>query len=191
MAAVMERPIIPDAGDVLAERFAAGDRDAFREVYEAHQALVYTYCRRALGPDRAADVTQEVFVSAWRSAARFRSEAGTLAGWLLGIARYRIIDALRAEGRRPPLADDDAVIELRPVEDDRLTRLAERLLLSDALTSLAPRARAVVELAFFDDLTHAEIAERTQLPLGTVKSDIRRGLARLREHVEGFDDAPR
>lgn len=173
----------------LEGRFAAGDGDVLREAYAAHGTLVYSYCRRMLDPARAADATQEVFVAAWRSRERFRPEAGTLAGWLTGIARFKVIDILRVDGRQPtPSADPPQPRDQRPDEGDP-TRVAERMLVSDAMAALPERARKMVRLAFFEDLTHTQIAERCDLPLGTVKSDIRRSLVRMRWQLEGIDHA--
>lgn len=173
--------------DVLAA-FAAGDERALKHVYDHHSRLVHSYCRRVVGADLAADVTQEVFLAAWRSRDRYRTEQGSLAGWLMGIARFKAIDATRARARRPDPVDGGSLPEAS-VEAGALEDLALRMLLAEALQQLPERARRMVELAFFEDLTHTEIAERTGQPLGTVKSDIRRGLERLRRHLEGFDAA--
>jgi len=183
--------------DELDRRFAAGDGGALRAAYDTHGGLVFNLCRRVVGPDHAPDVAQEVWVAAWNSRHRFDPARGALPGWLAGIARFKIADHLRRLGRRDVLgaAGDaaDAAVDGpdgRTVESDT-DRVAERLLVAEALRVLEPRQRAVVELAFYSDATHHEIAERTGLPLGTVKSDIRRGLAKLRRHLEGYDAAPR
>ena len=184
--------------DRLLAAFVAGDQTALRELYDRHGTLVHSFCRRSLGPERAADATQEVFLAAWRSRDRYRRESGTMAGWLLGIARYKVIDVLRADGRAPTPVDTQGANEPgsdavghRSGDDGDLGRIAERMLLADAIDSLPERGRQMVRLAFYEDLTHTQIAQRCDLPLGTVKSDIRRSLLRLREHLEGFDDAPR
>ncbi|MEO8696577.1 MAG: sigma-70 family RNA polymerase sigma factor [Acidimicrobiales bacterium] len=161
--------------------FAEGGVDALERAYEAHGSMVYTMCRRALGADLAADTTQEVFVSAWRGRAQFDMRRGSLGGWLAGITKHRIIDVLRARQRQMVVGEiDDATAAVPSGVDEML----DRVLLADALERLPPAPRRLVELAFFEHLTHAEIAERCALPLGTVKSDIRRGLARLRRHIE-------
>lgn len=162
--------------------FLRGDDDALRRAYDAHGRLIYTFCARSLGEERAHDVTQEVFLSAWRARDRFDPSRGTLAGWLTGIAKNRIIDSVRAEKRHSDRRAPEHDMEL-PTES-QTEALADRLLLADALRILPERSREVVTLAFFEDLTHPQIAERTALPLGTVKSDIRRGLARIRRHLE-------
>jgi RNA polymerase sigma factor (sigma-70 family) len=173
----------------LGYRFAVDDGEVLREAYEAHGTLVYSYCRRMLDPARAADATQEVFIAAWRSRERYRPETGTLAGWLTGIARFKVIDIMRADGRQPtPTEEPPHPRDPRPDAGDP-THVAERMLVSDAMAELPERPREMVRLAFFEGLTHAQIAERCNVPLGTVKSDIRRSLERMRCQLEGFDNA--
>jgi RNA polymerase sigma-70 factor (ECF subfamily) len=169
--------------DAVEAAFVAGDADALRRAYDAHGRLVFTLCRRSLNPEAAADVTQEVFVAAWQARAQFDPSRGSLAGWLVGIARNKVIDSLRAQARRPVAAREPETTDA-PVTSTAVDSLADRLLLADAMAGLPDRAKKVIQLAFFEDLTHPEIAERTSLPLGTVKSDIRRGLQRMRRHLE-------
>jgi RNA polymerase sigma factor (sigma-70 family) len=161
--------------------FAEGGVGALERAYEAYGTMVYTMCRRSLGADVAADATQEVFVSAWRNRAQYEPARGSLAGWLTGITRNRIVDVLRSQQRQNVVGtiESDAIASPGVVDD-----VLDRVLLHDALERLGPPAKRLIELAFFEHLTHAEIAERCALPLGTVKSDIRRGLARLRRHME-------
>ena len=129
-------------------------------------------------------MTQEVFLAAWRARERFDSQRGSLAGWLMGIAKNKVIDQIRLTGRRVSTVGGTDMAEIGATTE-HVSALADRLLVSEAINSLPERSRKVLELAFFDDLTHAQIAERTDLPLGTIKSDIRRGLARMRRHLEG------
>jgi RNA polymerase sigma-70 factor (ECF subfamily) len=171
-----------DTVDSVASAFVRGDDAALRAAYDEHGKVIYSYCRRAVPEDRAMDVTQEVFVSAWRARERFDPGKGTLGGWLMGIAKNRLIDNLRAERRHADRREVAEVAELP--EPDDLDRVGDRMLVASVLQQLPERARTVVELAYFDDLTHAQIAERTDLPLGTVKSDIRRALQRMRENLE-------
>ena len=176
--------------DDTARFFAKGDDAAFRRVYDTCGSLVFSYCRRILGTDRAADVTQDVFVAAWRSRDRYRPESGSVVGWIMGIAKYKVVDQMRRDGRTPDPVDgvgDGA--DLREHLDP--AKVAERMLLANAIDSLPERAQEMVRLAFYGDLTHAQIAEQCDMPLGTVKSDIRRSLERLRKHLEGFDDGSR
>lgn len=185
------RPVQPAdlrAVDELETAFVAGEETALRQAYDAYGSLVFTFCRRTVGHDTAADVTQEVFVAAWSRRHQYDPGRGSLAGWLMGIARNKTIDALRASGRRERLLTQvDPTPEITPGSVDAM---ADRMLVADALAQLPERSRTVIELAFFDELTHPEIAERTSLPLGTVKSDIRRGLARMRRNLARSDHEP-
>lgn len=172
------------AVDDVEASFVAGEDDALRRAYDAHGRLVYTLCRRSLGSDLASDVTQEVFAAGWFARHQYDPSRGSLGGWLVGIARNKIIEHLRAQGRRPstvetPPSGLPAALTVAEIEG-----LADRLLLADALAQLPDRPKRLIELAFFEQLTHPEIAKRCDLPIGTVKSDIRRGLARMRRHLE-------
>ena len=108
----------------------------------------------------------------------------------MGIARFKVVDIHRTE-QRNPLAPATAQDAERGVVAEDLDLMAQRMLIADALMDLPERSREMVRLAYFDDQTHTQIAEQSGVPLGTVKSDIRRGLQRLRRHLEAFDDAPR
>lgn len=172
----------------LDDAFASGRAD-LRAVYDAHSRLVYSLCRRSLGSDAANDVTQEVFVSAWKGRGQFDPSRGNLAQWLVGITKRRIIDYLRSEGRHANRRADGSADEITPIptedhSESTIDRLADRTLVADGLAQLNDRARKVIEMAYVHDLTHQQIAEQTGLPLGTVKSDIRRGLERIRNHLE-------
>jgi RNA polymerase sigma-70 factor (ECF subfamily) len=174
------------ADDAATQMWAAGDPDALRMAWDAFGRLVFSYCRRSLGDEeRAADCTQETFVSAWRARERFDPARGTLAGWLIGVARNRVLDAHRAGSRVPEPVSD---LPEGPSAGAGSDALADRLVVQHAVDSLPPTAREIVELAFYTDLTHAEISERLGLPLGTVKSHIRRSLIRLRDHLGRCDD---
>jgi RNA polymerase sigma factor (sigma-70 family) len=176
----------PDDPVTSVEReFASGSNDALRRAYELHGRLVHSYCRRALGPDRANDVTQEVFITAWKIRERYDPTKGSLPGWLMGITRNKVLDALRR--RQLHLIDDETSPPLTVTAAVDVEAMADRMLLADALEQLGERARMVITLAYKEDLTHQQIAQRTSLPLGTVKSDLRRGLDRLRRHLELSD----
>ncbi|MEQ8842516.1 MAG: sigma-70 family RNA polymerase sigma factor [Acidimicrobiales bacterium] len=168
--------------DEIDAAFREGGDDVLRRAYDAHGKLIYSFCARTLGPERANDVTQEVFISAWRARDRFDPAKGNLAAWLTGIAKNRIIDAIRSEKRHSDRRAPESVDTVATESEAETT--ADKLLVADALRTLPERARTVLTLHYFDDLTHPQIAERTALPLGTVKSDIRRSLAHIRQHVE-------
>jgi RNA polymerase sigma factor (sigma-70 family) len=171
--------------DQLAAMFAAGDEQALRLAYDRFGALVYSLCRRGLGADAdAEDVTQQTFIAAWKSRDRYAPDRGPLGAWIVGIAKFKIIDAQRAAGRRrdqPTEAPDGDT----DTGGDPLDQLADRMVLLDALAVLPAERRTVLERAFFSDRTHPQIADELGLPLGTVKSHIRRGLASLKEQLEG------
>ncbi len=178
----------PDDREV-ARLFAAGQEGALSLAYERWAGQVHGMAVRAFGPGPdAEDVTQQVFVAAWTGRAGYRPEAGPLPAWLVGITRHKIADtwARRDRQRRETEA---AVSQAQaqpggPVTAGVDTAVTDRVLLLDELDQLGQPQRGIIELAFFEDLTHAQIAVRTGLPLGTVKSHIRRTLERLRARLE-------
>jgi RNA polymerase sigma-70 factor (ECF subfamily) len=173
------------AGDDVATRFASGDEQALREAYDAHGALVFAFCSRNLASRAdAEDATQQVFVAAWQGRDRFDAERGSLPGWLLGIARHKVADAVRARGRRNDLATREAAKVEIATPPNAPEIVLDRLVVAHALAELPDEQRRALELAFFDDLTHTQVAQVLDLPLGTVKSHIRRGLGRLRARLE-------
>ncbi|HEY6745128.1 MAG TPA: sigma-70 family RNA polymerase sigma factor [Mycobacteriales bacterium] len=169
----------------IAERFRRGDETVLREAYDRYGGLVHRVGMACLPSHHdAEDATQATFVAAWRGRETYDPDRGTLAGWLLGIARRQAVDRLRALRRQQEL--DQAVMHLAAVhpEEPSPERVVDRVVVLDELRRLTDEQRRVVELAFFDDLTHVQIAGVTGLPLGTVKSHLRRGLARLRTRWE-------
>ena len=166
----------------LERRFQLGDERALVAAYERWSALVYTLALRSLGrASDAEDVLQRTFVSAWEGRAKYDPERGHLSAWLVGISRHRIADALEARSR---LRDLDERLRAAVGDPGGGTDLADRLLIADEIARLDTTPREVVRLAFYDDLTHTQIAERLGLPVGTVKSHIRRSLYRLRARLE-------
>jgi RNA polymerase sigma-70 factor (ECF subfamily) len=184
----MEAGTANDWDPVLDHAFASGDERVLAEAYRRLSPLVYTLALRSLGERTAADdVTQEVFIRAWRSRTSYRPEAARVPAWLIGITRNVISDALSARSRQRYL--EQAAIHL--VTDptgggDRglVDEVAERLTLDEELQHLGDPQQAIMRLAFYEDLTHDQISSRLDLPLGTVKSHIRRSLSRLRTRLE-------
>ena len=166
--------------------FAAGDERALAWAYERWAGLVHGLACRALGAGAdAEDVTQQVFVSAWTGRERYRPDRAPFAAWLVGISRHRIADALARRRREQQLAAAAGTVAAGELRDARFDTAADsRVVLMDELSRIGQPQRAIMELAFFADLTHEQIADRLDLPLGTVKSHIRRTLGRLRERLE-------
>lgn len=174
-----------DDASALAVRFVAGDERALAEIYGQWSSLVYSLALRSLGDATdAEDVTQRVFVAAWQGRTRFDPERASLSAWLVGITRHTVADTHEARTRQRRLTEQVASV----THDDAVAApevgLADRLLIADEMARLDPVPRAVVRLAFFDDLTHLQIAERLGIPVGTVKSHIKRSLSKLRGRLE-------
>ena len=175
----------PDADSAWDARFIAGDERALEHVYRRWSPVVFTLALRSLG-DRtdAEDVTQKTFVSAWTSRASFDPSRARLSTWLVAIAKRRIADTHEARARIRALQEQ---LQRVTSPDDLVAPevdLGETLLVAQEIERLEPDARRVMRLAFFDDLTHQEISRRLDMPLGTVKSHIRRSLERMRTRLE-------
>jgi RNA polymerase sigma-70 factor (ECF subfamily) len=177
-----------DSVRALAARLVAGDETALEEVYDRWSALVHTYALRALRDSHdAEEVTQQVFVAAWRSRHTLTPSPSALPAWLVGIARHKVADVRAARAREADRLA--AVVSLPGAHDDTLQsadeEIAERLVVRQAVEELPDPRRTIVFLAFWEERSHAEIAEKVGLPLGTVKSHVRRGLMKLHEQLEG------
>ncbi|WP_051716512.1 sigma-70 family RNA polymerase sigma factor [Streptomyces sp. NRRL F-5727] len=182
--AVAEDPA--DADDRIARGLVGGDERCLAAAYRRWSPLVHALAARTLGdPREAEDVTQQVFVAVWRGRANFRPERGTLSAWLVGITRRKVADALTARTRRTRLTESlGASLEHEGRRDEEPERVLERLIVTEELSRLPRVQRDVLELAYFADLTQTQIADRTGMPLGTVKSHTRRGLRRMRNSLE-------
>lgn len=174
------------APGALLHNLREGDHDALAELYRQHAALVYTVAVRLVGDHHEAEeITQRVFVGAWRSRGTIDPDRGSAAAWLMGITRNTIADSRseRARTIRGLRAVSESASDAPP--DGLDAGLADRLLLAHALAQLGEPRATVLRLAFNDDLTHAQIAGRLGLPLGTVKSHVRRGLLQMRDTIKG------
>jgi RNA polymerase sigma-70 factor (ECF subfamily) len=179
------RPSEPDWGAVI-QRIAGGDRAALADLYDGTAALVHGLTIRILGDRSAAEeATADTFVQVWRQANRWDASRGGPLAWLLMLARSRAIDRLRASGPRRAEceasdeslgADADA-----PTPEENAAVAERRRLVRGALARLAPEQRRLIELAYFEGLSHTEIAASLEQPLGTVKTRIRIGMTRLRQ----------
>lgn len=169
-------------------RSAAGDQSALAALYDESSRLVYSMAVRLLGDVAdAEEVTMDVYTQVWRAAAAYDSSRGSVAAWLITLARSRAIDRIRSRsGRRNnetafpetfDLASEGTSPERQTEEMQRRHRVTA------ALQTLPPEQREVVRLAFFAGLTHSELAARLQQPLGTVKTRLRTGMMKLREQL--------
>jgi RNA polymerase sigma-70 factor, ECF subfamily len=177
---------------VRVARAAAGDASALAALYDGHARAVYSLALRVLGDEAdAEDVLQDVFAQAWRQAGRYDAGRGTVAAWLLTMARTRAIDRLRARRARPDTnaaTPADATLDLAaPLVDpgDTLAAARDAERVRGALGGLPLLQRLAIGLAYFEGLTQREIAERLEQPLGTIKTRIRLGLLKLRDALSG------
>jgi RNA polymerase sigma-70 factor (ECF subfamily) len=169
----------------LLRRIRRRDEHALEELYQRYAAALYSLAYQVTGGDRyAQDVVQEVFIVAWRDAARFDPSRGSVGAWLFGLARHKAIDVLRRESTVSRRAAPETDLEFEAAPDDVARDAWEHLRrerVLEALQQLPDAQRVCVELAFFSGLTHVEVSERLGIPLGTAKTRIRTGLLRLRD----------
>ena len=178
----------------------APDAELMREVARGSETALALLHRRFARPilglalqtlDRASaeDVVQDVFLSVWRHAASFDAERGTVRAWIFQIAHHRILNELRRRSRQAPIEPDAdgrllaGIPSREPAPADTVAAARLRAVLRAAVDELPPEQRAALDLAFFDDLTHAQVAAELDLPLGTTKTRIRTGLDKLRRRL--------
>lgn len=170
-------------------RTSQGDQAAFAELYAATAARLYSVCWHILGRrDAAEEALQEAYIRIWHQAERYSPARGGVLSWMISIARYRAIDQIRRDGRRPDVDSDTATAA--PVADDApgpgeataLHHDAEAL--EHCMKRLSDAQRQAIELAFLQGLNHQEVSARLDRPLGSVKSWIRRGLQALKRCLQ-------
>jgi RNA polymerase sigma-70 factor (ECF subfamily) len=170
-------------------RVAAGDRAALRLVYQDTSAKLFGVLLRILNDrSEAEDVLQDVYVTVWRKAGSFDPARASPITWMVTIARNRAIDRLRAGGgsrRTEPIESADEVSDPAPAAEERVGQAQEEQRLARCLEELEARHAAAIRAAFLDGATYDELARRMDVPLGTMKSWIRRGLLKLRACLEG------
>jgi RNA polymerase sigma-70 factor, ECF subfamily len=186
-----DHAVVRDVDDELIERLKHGDLAALDDIYTRYARPVYSLALRILGNTAdAEEVTQDVFERVWRHARSFDRGRGQFGSWLLGVTHHVAIDAVRKRQRRPqavtvddadrpldsPAPDDVSETTLRNLQAEQIRR---------ALRSLPASQQQAIELAYFNGMSHLEIAAALGDPLGTIKARIRRGMQRLRLALEG------
>ena len=180
------------ADDVAAvKRAARGDEAALAELYDRHSRFVFSLALRIVrDAGEAEDLTQDVFVQLWRQATRFDVDRGNVLAWLCTMTRTRAIDVLRRRrvraGTNAPVDEHTAEpVDAAPRQDVVVEWSQQAAAIRTAVDSLPLLQRLAVELAFYEGLTHTEIASHLEVPLGTVKTRVRQGLLKIREHLAG------
>jgi len=175
------------SADLMEAVAARQDRAAFAELFSYYAPRVKAYCLRlGAGDALAEELAQDVMVTIWRKAPLFDRRQAAVSTWIFRIARNRRIDAARRQARPPIDPEDDPLAPAPEPTPDEILSTAEREdAVRVALRILPPEQVELLQLAFYDGLSHREIAERTGAPLGTVKSRIRLAVARLRTYLDG------
>ena len=179
--------IPPDSRDAeLMGQVAAGSTEAVGELYRRYARLIARLAVHSIDRAAAEDLVQDVFLVVWSNAGRFDPERGTVRAWILQIAHFRLLNELRRRSRQPEIVSDLEGLVLgglaaeEPGPDEIASQQHRRAVLELALDTLPTSQREVIDLAFFDDLTHEQVAAELGVPLGTAKTRIRAGLQRLR-----------
>lgn len=170
-------------------RIALADDEALAEFYDRTSSLVFSLVQRILGnPSVAEEVTLDIYMQVWRQARQYNPRRAAPKTWLLVIARSRAIDALRTSRRQPAnhSLDHILLIDEAPNPEEVLAERVSQNILRSALEHLTPGQREAIELAFYADMTHSAIATKLGKPLGSVKSHIRSGMRKLREHLPPY-----
>jgi RNA polymerase sigma-70 factor (ECF subfamily) len=182
----MDRNHLSDRDGLVAalSRVAAQDRTALREVYDRTAPKLFGVCLRISGNREAAeDILQDVYLKVWNRAGRFDATRASPVTWLCAIARNAAIDWRRAHGGPVLVTEEHAaeVPDTRETAPERIEAAQDRARIFHCLEALEVRQGSAIRLAFFDGFTYAQLADRMKVPLGTMKSWVRRGLLQLRE----------
>jgi len=174
-----------DSLALLVSSAAGGDEQSLAQLYDRTSGLVYGLALRILREATSAeDITLEVYMQVWRTAQSYDPARGTVSAWLVTLARSRAIDWLRSKHRRrmeTPLHEATNLQDSRPGPEHVTIEAGQARRVQDAMAVLPTEQRHLINLAYFSGMSHSEIADRTELPLGTVKTRIRLGMLRLRE----------
>lgn len=180
-------PISDEASDEhLVALLAAGRQDVLAPLYARYARLIFDIAARSLDRAAADEIVQDVFLAVWRKAEAFHAEQGSFRPWVLQLTHWRVINELRRRSRRPRVEPDlegewlSSVPDASPEPEDLAWQEERRATIRHALDALPAAQRQALGLAFFDDLTHEQVASRLNLPLGTAKTRIRTGLQKLR-----------
>lgn len=172
----------------LARAVAAGDVGAFAELYDRYVQRLYAWSAHMLGPSRAEDAIQEIFLRLWQNAAQFDPERGSFGAWFTAVARHHLLRELRRGALERRLEAGSEIVELLAAggagPEEIAGSRADAAGLAGALRRLPDEQRQVVVLAYFAGLSQSQMAERLGLPLGTVKKRVRLGLQKLRTAVQ-------
>ena len=184
---------MPRTDEELLAAISTGDERALADLYDRFGRLAYGLALRIVrDPALAQDAVQDAFLAAWRTGASFDSRRGKAQTWLLTLVHRRAVDIVRREDRRrtDQLADDVPAAASTATDEEAALR-EQRRTVQAALARLSPDQREALELAYYGGLTQAELAERLGIPIGTVKSRVFAGLARLRDLLGETDDLTR
>jgi RNA polymerase sigma-70 factor, ECF subfamily len=179
----MHREPSSSTDEFLIYAIVAAQEEALLEIYHRYKRLVFSLAKRILRTvEDAEEVTQDVFVKIWKKALEYTPQKGSVSTWILTITHHSAIDALRKRNSRAslPVFED----ELERIADTRETRdVLEQTVIQKAMQQLEPQEQLCIELAYFEGLSHSQLASKLELPLGSVKTRIRIGLQKLRDSL--------
>jgi len=169
--------------------FLDGKESALKEIYLEFSPLILGLSRKLVGED-AEDLLQIVFLSAWKNRSQFDSSRGSMKSWLCGITRHRAIDLLRKKTPTCAMSveDSEQFLISKNISDKQVDQIVDSVVVEEALKELPLQKKRLIEMGFIEQLSHTEIANKTSLPLGTVKSSIRRGLELLQTELAGSNE---
>src|SRR5579864_2846726 len=174
----------------LMRDLALGQQDALGPLYTRYASLVYQIGVQSLGRTAAEELVQEVFLTMWRTAESFDASQGAFRPWLLRLTHWKVLNELRRRRRRPSemgSSDEEdpleRVVDHEPGPEERAWQTEHESIVKSALAALPPKQRQAIALAFLEDMTHEQVAQALDVPLGTAKTRIRSGLQILRTHL--------